>query len=167
MKKNDRQLLKTNGSAESDEYKKLITLILIIVAVFALVYGATVLFTSKKNKDNIFKNDLNPSEIQYKEIIIGNMFDKDGEYYVLLLEKDEPYKESFDSYINSVKQDNKVYTVDLSSAFNKEYISDENSYDEEDFKVKGTVLVKIDDHKIVDHYEDKSEILEKLDSLTK
>ena len=98
MKKNEKQILKTNNSVESDEYKKLIKLILIIAVVFLIFYVATLIFT-KKNYDDIFSNDLNANEIQYDEIIIGNMFDKSGEYYVLLLEEDDPYKELFSSYL--------------------------------------------------------------------
>ena len=89
MKKNERQILKTNNSVESDEYKKLIVLIVIIAVVFLIFYLATSIFT-KDNNDDIFSNDLNATEIQYDEIIVGNMFDKSGEYYVLLLEEDEP-----------------------------------------------------------------------------
>ena len=57
-----------------------------------IFYVATLIF-AKKNHDDIFSNDLNANEIQYDEIIIGSMFDKSGEYYVLLLEEDDPYKE--------------------------------------------------------------------------
>ncbi len=165
MKKKETKLLKTNNSAESDEYGKLIILIVIIASVFALFYFITTLFT-KKDHDNIFKNDLDPSEIQYKEIIIGSMFDKGGEYYVLLLEKDDAYKELYNTHIANIKED-MIYTVDLSSAFNKKYLSDEYSYDKDDFKVKGTVLVKIDDHKITQHFETKEGIVEKLKALKK
>ena len=85
------------------------------------------------------------------------MLDNDGHYYVLLLEGNDQYKELFNSYATNLKN---LYTVDLTSAFNKKYISDEYSYDKDDFKVKGTVLVEIDDHKIINHYETKEGILE-------
>ena len=163
MKKNERQLIKTNESAENDEYRKLIILIIIIASVFIVFYVLTTLFT-KKDKDSIFKNDLNPSEIQYQEIIIGSMFDKDGEYYVLLIEDNDQYKELYDSYITSINK-NKIYTVDLANAFNKQYVSDEYSYDEDNFKVKGTVLLKINNHNIKAHFTDKSEIITELKKL--
>ena len=160
--KKEEKLIKNNSTTESDEYKKLVILIIIIASVFLVFYVVTKMFT-KKNHDDIFKNDLNASEIQYKEIIIGNMFDQDGHYYVLLLEENDQYKELFDSYVTNLK---KLYTVDLTSAFNKKYISDEYSYDKDNFKVKGTVLVEIDDHKIINHYETKEGILEKLKEIS-
>ncbi|MBE6160391.1 MAG: hypothetical protein E7157_05040 [Lactobacillales bacterium] len=166
MKKNERQILKTNNSVESDEYKKLIVLIVIIATVFLVFYLATSIFT-KQDNDDIFDNDLNATEIQYDEIIIGNMFNKSGEYYVLLLEEDDPYSELFESYVTTIKPNHKIYTVDLSNAFNKSYVTDEYSYDSENFKTKGNLLVKIKDGKIKEHYELEESILEKLEELTK
>lgn len=160
--KKEEKLIKNNGTVESDEYKKLVILILIIAIVFIAFYLLTKMFT-KENHDDIFKHDLNASEIQYKEIIIGSMFDNDGHYYVLLVEKDDQYKELFDSYATNL---NNLYTVDLTSAFNKKYLSDEYSYDKDDFKVKGTVLVEIENHDIKNHYETKEGILEKLKELS-
>lgn len=166
MKKNERQILKTNNSAESDEYKKLIILIVIIAAVFLIFYIATSIFT-KDNNDDIFNNDLNATEIQYDEIIVGSMFDKSGEYYVLLLEEDEAYSDLFNSYVTTIRANQKIYTADLSSAFNKKYLADEYSYDKEDFKTKGTLLVRIENNKIKEHYETKESILKKLEDLSK
>lgn len=165
MKKNERQILKTSNSVESDEYKKLIILIVIIALVFLIFYIATSIFT-KDNNDDIFNNDLNTTEIQYDEIIIGNMFNKSGEYYVLLLGENDPYIELFNSYVTTIKTNKKIYTVDLDSAFNKKYIADEYSYDKDNFKTKGTLLVRIDDNKIKDHYESREDILNKLKQLS-
>jgi len=165
MKKNERQILKTSNSVESDEYKKLIILIVIIAVVFLMFYAITTIFT-KDNHDDIFNNDLNTNEIQYDEIIVGNMFDKAGEYYVLLKE-DDHYSDLFESYVTTIKANHKIYTVDLSNAFNKSYIADEYSYDKNNFKTKGTLLVEIKDGKIKEHYESKEDILKKLESLSK
>lgn len=166
MKKKEKNILKTNSSYESSEYKNLITLIIVIATVFLVFYILTLTFT-KKNHDDIFNNELNASEIQYDEIIIGSMFNKDGEYYVLLIDKDDVYKEIFNSYVTSLKEKVKIYTVDLSSAFNKKYISDEYSYSKDDFKTKGTLLIKINNNEIKEHYESKEDILNKLKDLSK
>ncbi len=166
MKRQDKNIIKTNNSMESDEYKKLITLVIIIASAFILFYILTSLFT-KKDNDDIFKNDLNPTEIGYDEIIIGSMFNKDGEYFVLLIKEDDQYKSLYNEYVNSIKNNNKIYTVDLSSAFNKQYLSDENSYDKDDFKVKDTLLLRIDNNEIKDHYDSREEIIEKLEDLSK
>lgn len=166
MKKKKNNILKNNGSYESNEYKNLITLIVVIASIFLLFYILTVIFT-KENHDNIFNNDLNASEIQYDEIIIGSMFDGDGEYYVLMMDKNESYKDIFNSYVTNIKEKAKIYTVDLSSAFNKKYLGDNYSYDKDDFKTKGILLIKINNHEIKEHYESKEDILNKLKELSK
>lgn len=168
-KKEERQILKNNGSVESDEYKKLLIIIAIIASVFLVFYLATVLFTKKDDSDNIFKNDLDASEIQYDEIIIGTMFNQNSDsYYVLLLEEDEQYKSLYDSYITTIRDNkDKIYTVDLTNAFNKEYVSDKSSYNKDNFKVKGTTLIKIEKSKITKSYEDKEKIADILYDLTK
>lgn len=165
MKKQKVNIINNNGSIENKDYRNLIILVVVISAIFLVFYLLTSMFT-KKNNDNIFKNDLNNTEIQYKEIIIGDMFNKEGTYYALLLEKDEPYKVAFDSYINQVRENHTLYTVDLTSGFNKKYISDEYNYDEDNFKTKGTLLLKLKDGKIVNHYSDKDEILNKIKELS-
>ncbi len=165
MAKKDRNIIKNNQTAESTEYKKLITIIGIITVVFLLFYLITSLLT-KDNLDNIFKNDLEATEIQYDEIIIGTMFNKDGKYYVLLQEKNDPYQEIFDSYITTIRGGkDKIYTVDLTNALNKRYLSEENSYDENNFKVKGTLLLEIENHKIKKHYDTKDDIYNELKEL--
>lgn len=162
-KQEERQLLKTNGSSESDEYRKLIILIVIIASVFLLFYILTNMFTKKEN-DSIFKNDLNASEIEYDKMIVGNMLNKSGEYYVLVMEANDQYKDTFNSYITNSKKN--IYTVDLESGFNKAYIDTENSYDEDNLKFSKTTLVKVNDHKIVKHFESKDDIVEQLIKLS-
>ena len=164
-KKKERQILNVNSSSENDEYKKLIILIAIVAGVFFVFYMVTSIFT-KADKADIFKNDLDASEIQYDEIIIGNMFDKSGEYYVLMLEENDQYADLFNSYLTSIRTNKKIYTVDLASAFNKKYISDEYSYEKDNFKTKGTLLIRIDDNEIKDYYESKEDILNKLEELS-
>lgn len=167
MKKKEKQnIIKNNGSAESNEYKNLLIIIGIIAIVFLLFYLATILFT-KDNHDDIFKQDLEASEIQYNEIIVGDMFNHEGEYYVLLIEENEPYKESFENVLSQARQHKTIYEVDLSNAFNKKYVKDEYNYSKDKFSTKGTVLLKIKDKSIKDHYTDKEKILNKLLELSK
>ena len=76
------------------------------------------------------------------------------------------YKDIFDSYVTTLKEKTKIYTVDLSSAFNKKYIGDDYSYNKDDFKTKGTLLVKIENNEITEHYEVKDDIINKLKDLS-
>lgn len=165
-KKKDNNIIKQNKSMESNEYKNLITILIVIVSVFLVMYILTSMF-SKKDKDNIFKNDLNTSEIQYSEIMIGTMLN-DEEKYVLVVEKDDQYKEIFENYIEKIRnKKTKIYTADLSSAFNKMYVADSSSYDSDNMKFNKTVLLKIEKNKIKEHIENKEDILNQLKELSK
>lgn len=165
MAKKDKNIINNNQTVESTEYKKLGIIIFIIITVFLIFYLITSLLT-KDNKDDIFENELETTEIQYNEIIIGSMFDKKGEYYVLLENNEDPYLELFENYLSTIREKNhKIYTVDLSSAFNKKYIAEESNYDENDFKIKDTTLLKLKDGEILNHYELKEDIQKKLSEL--
>lgn len=164
MAKKDNNII-NNQINEVTEYKKLGIIIFIILIVFLGFYLITSLLT-KENNDDIFNNELETTEIQYNEIIVGNMFDKTGEYYVLLKNKKDPYLELFETYIESIRKgETKIYTVDLSSAFNKKYIAEESNFDKENFKVKDTTLLKLKDGEIIEHYELKEDIQKKLGEL--
>lgn len=165
MKKKKAEIIKDTTQVQNNEYRNLIILIIVIAFIFGAFYLITLKFT-KDNHDNIFKNDLDASEIGYDEIIVGNMFDKKGSYYVLLIEPNDAYKDIFDSYITSIRENDTIYTVDLGSAFNKKYLADEYSYSKNNFKTKGTLLLYIKNGEIKDHYNNKSEIVNKLQSLT-
>lgn len=166
MKKNKTDIIKDTTQVENNEYRNLIILIVVIALVFTAFYVLTLKFT-KENHDNIFKNDLDASEIGYDEIIIGSMFDLKGTYYILLIEENDVYKDIFNNYVTSVKENHKIYTVDLSSAFNKRYLADEYSYSKDNFKTKGTLLLKISDGEIKAHYTEKTDITNKLAELSK
>lgn len=164
------QIIKSNKVlGETDEYKKLLILIGIIALVFITFYILTLVFTKDKN-DDIFKADLDASEIQYDEIIVGTMFNQNNDqYYVLLEEKNDPYLDLFKGYItsyNSATKKSKIYTIDLSNGFNSKYISDKNSFNKNNFKVKGTTLIKIKNGEISYHYENKTKIYEQLKKMS-
>ncbi len=154
---------------EDDEFKKLIRIILIVTAVMIVFYGITVLVTQKSNKSSANKNE-NTVKIQYDNIVIGSMLNIDGNFYVLIEDAKDSHLNEYNTLLQSIKANDdapKVYIADLSDSFNKKYLSDESDYTSEisNFKVKGTTLVKIEDHKIVDTYDDYDAIYSKLSDL--
>lgn len=149
----------------NDNYdlRNIIKFILIVAIISLLFYFITVIVLKNK-KGKTYDVNSEPSVIQYNEIIIGDMFNqKESEYYVLLEEKDDFYLELYNTYITSYKgKENslKVYTVDLNNAFNKKYLADVNNFDKENFKIKNTALIKINNKNIVEKYEDSNSIIE-------
>lgn len=168
-----------------EEFKKfiksdigsLIGIILIIVVVMTGFFFITD-FIKKLNKvdeELVMEND-----IQYDEILISNILKQpNGTYYVLMYDKgDESYDsndiyvETFNLYLNTYKgKENalRVYTVDLSQKFNEIYVTEEDSNllvtNINDFKVKTTTLIKVENNKVVSAYETPNSIIEHLSSL--
>ena len=94
----------------------------------------------------------------------------DGKFYVLIEKDGDEKLTEYETSIQTIKANDeapKIYTANLTDSFNKIYLSEESNYDSDltKFKVSGTTLVKISDHKIektYDKYEDIKGELEKL-----
>lgn len=152
-----------NGNYDLKTILKFIIIVLIIAIAF---YFITILVSKKETST---KTTSEEAVIQYEEIIIGNMFEQKEEYYVLLKKADDPYLSYYETNITNYKSKDdalKVYTVDLSSAFNKKYISDTNNIEKDNFKINSTVLLKIKNKEIVESYENNTEIMNQLKQMT-
>lgn len=142
--------------------------IIIVLMIGILFYLITIFVTNKKT--DVSKKEVEDAIIQYEEIIIGNMFDqKQKEYYVLLKKKNDNYLSYYETYITNYqnKDDSlKIYSIDLSSAFNKKYIGENNSIKKDKFEINQTTLVKIENGDIVESYQGNEQITNKLKSMT-
>lgn len=168
IKQARKQLYYTNNSG-SDELSKLIKIVLIVTLIIIVFYGVTVVVT-KKAKEAAEEKNKQAVEIQYDSIMLGSMLNIDGSYYVLIEDQDDIRLSEYTTLIQTIKANDDaptIYTADLSSSFNKEYLADESNYDSnmENFKVKGTTLVRVSDHKITDVYDNHDAIVNKLDEL--
>jgi hypothetical protein len=168
IRKAKRQLIYSETS-NSDELTNLIKIVLIVVAIIVVFYGITVFVTKKANEAQEKKNNASV-KIQYDDILIGEMLNMDGSYYVLIEKSDDSNLTEYKTLMQSVKANTEaptIYTTDLSNGFNKKYIASEPSYDSDltNFKVTGTVLVKISDHKIENTYDTYETIKSKLQEL--
>lgn len=142
--------------------------VMIVLIIGILFYLITIFVTNKKS--DATKKEVEDAIIQYEEIIIGNMFDqKEKEYYVLLKEKNDTYLNYYETYaINYQNQDDalKIYSIDLSSAFNKKYIGENNNIKKEKFEINQTTFIKIKNGDIVESYQGNEKITNKLKSMT-
>lgn len=165
---------KTVVPVSSDEMTKLIRIVFIIVAIVIIFYAITVLITKYK-KEN-YERNTTPIKaiIQYDEIIIGTLLNQSrNEYYVLMEKEENLYHSLLQSYLDSyqTKQNAlKVYTVNLDSIFNADYISSESKLNVEnikDFRVSNISLIKVKDQKIVETYEGIDQVENALKNLIK
>ena len=168
-KKEPKKELKPKIKEEKSDLKKLLILILIIAVLFLIFYFAVTFINNKKLK-NIFPNDesLGSAEIDYNQVIVGNMLKQNQEeYYVLASKVDEgesdPYYQTLTDY-RSYNPEYKIYNLDLNDIFNAKYVKEESNFDDE-IAFSKTTLIKVKDGEIDEVYEDDDEIEEKLQNL--
>ncbi len=166
---NKEEITKIDAISKQNDMQKIMTLLFIIIGSFTIFYFITFVL-NKKNYDDIFKpSSLGNSEIQYDEILVGTMLKQSQDTYYVLATKEEDknvitYSSILDKY-NSIKYEYKIYTINLDSVFNKKNVADVESFDKDNLKFKWTTLLKIDDKKIIDVYEDADEIERVLNDL--
>lgn len=145
----ERKVVKKNISSgnEVEKFIKILVFVLVFVAIFWLI---TILITNKDNKKTTTE-----SAIQYKEILVGSILNREPEsYYVLVQYKDDSNIKSYNSLINSyIAKDEhlEVYNVDLTVGFNEKYMSTKanlNIAKISDIKFSETTLLQIEKGKI-------------------
>ncbi len=159
----------------SDEMMRLIKVIIIVVIIAVIFYFITIVITKyKKEKTQPNYNDSTPAIIQYDEIVLGSLFNqKREEYYVLIMEEKEPYKELLSSYMKtySAKENSlKIFTSNLDSVFNQFYISETSNLKTSnisEFRVSGLTLVKIKNNSVIEAYEGIDAVEKAFQSLVK
>ena len=156
------------GSFDADIFK-VIYIVLGVICIFCIFYLITIFVLNKD--ENTTKTD-EEVEISLDTTIVGRSFSMpEDKYYVLYYDaKDEAVSEEYSStitnYIYSTSEDHvKLYTVDMSDALNKKYVSEESKSMPEkvsDIAIKGTTLMVIEKGKVVEYTEDKTRIEELL-----
>lgn len=168
--KNDNKQTKSKFWDNSNELKKLVTIFVVVVVIFAIFYVLTVVI--KNNKSSQPKENNSVAVIQYDEILVGEILNQNQDaYYVLATEEDDNNISQYQSYIDNYKSNEnslKVYEVNLSSVFNKKYMSENSDFDFNqlsEIKFSTATLLKIEDGKLTEYYEGKEEITEYLEDL--
>lgn len=167
IKEARKQLYYKNDDSSSDELSKLVKIILIVTGIIIVFYLVTVVVTEKA-KEASDKSE--QAEIQYDSITIGSMLEINGSFYVLIEDSDDIRLSEYTTFIQTIKANPDaptIYTADLDSSFNKKYLSDKTNYESDmsKFRVKGTTLVRIKDHKITNVYDNYDSISKKLGEL--
>lgn len=149
----------------NEEYNlvNLIKMIIIIVLVAFVFYGLTILITKNKKNSNQDTTNSN-TNIQYNEILIGNIYDqKEEEYYVLVeLSSDYLTLNSIITNYNSKTDKLKLYTSDLNNGFNKKYLGEKSNFENKYPTFNQSTLLKIKNKQITEYVEGIEKIQEKL-----
>ncbi|NLL45120.1 MAG: hypothetical protein GX247_05605 [Mollicutes bacterium] len=160
---------KVTITTETNEIKELTKIIVSILLIFLLFFTITYLLTKKEDKLPPLEEEL---EIQYDEILIGELLNKkENEYYVLVTKEDDHFVDLYKAYLQEYEDREKairVYYSNLDNVFNQKYQANESKLSISDIKnirFKGTTLLKIKKGKIVSYYETKDKIMEHLKAL--
>lgn len=167
IKKAKREIIYAESG--DDEMGKLLKIVLIVTAIIIVFYFVTSFVTRKAREVKDSKSS-EKAVIQYNNLIIGSMLNRDGEYYVLIEKDDDEYLTEYESSIQMIginEEAPKVYLANLTDSFNKNYLDDVANYDSDlaNFKVSGTTLIKVSDHVISEIFDNHDDISSKLESL--
>ena len=124
---------------------------------------AFVLVNVMRGDWNLFtKKNSKIESINYDMVMVGTMFNKSDEEYLVLAYDTTSDAEMLYAYLkDSYEGSKKLYVLDLSSGFNKAYIGDNTviSNDITKLKLSGPTLLVIKGDKIVSSYKTEKEIV--------
>ena len=152
---------------EGNEASRLIKLVVGVLAFVLVFYLITVLLTKKDSSEK----EKEETKIQYTEILVGEMWNQGGTYYVLASKEEEAIESSLEAYLelyHTKHSDISYYVVDLKNGFNRNYVAEESNFypaNHSEIRFKGTTLLKFVDGYLTEHYEGREAILNHLDSI--
>ena len=148
--KDQKKDIKKEETNQKDSIKELCIIVIVIAAVFGIVYLLTVGATKLGWFDPHYtKPSVEDATISFENIEVGTMFDRiEEEYFVILSdgEKDNYYLTSLISNYKEKDDALKIYTVDLSDGLNSSVVSNESntiSSKVAELKINDTTLIHV------------------------
>ena len=159
--KNVNKKIEAMETNTSKELLKIFKVLFAVIVVLSAFYLLTVFIVGKDDKDDVAE-----TAIQYEEILAGSSFSmKNNEYVVVYYDFSDTELADITSSIYSYSYTGKyrLYTVDMSSGFNKAYASSEKSNKNpekaEDLLINGPTLIRFVDGKVQEYIEGKEDIV--------
>lgn len=170
------QKLMNNKTSDNNQVVLLIKIIILVTVIFVIMYFITTLITNNTSSSNTSSKEKTTNstegQIQYDEILIGTMLKQNNsEYYVLLKQGNDDNVTTYENSISAYSSGSnavRVYTIDLSKSFNKQFVSNKSNLlvdNIDDFKVKETTFLKIQNSKVTASYEGYDEITNQLSTM--
>lgn len=143
------------------QFKNIIIVTVVVLVSLGLFYLLTIALLGKKPTVNTSSGN-SSTEIQNQEILLGSSFDVSSDKYIVLYydSTDEDNSSDIKSLVSSYRSKDEslsLYTVDLSDALNKPFVSSEesnqNASNASELKVKNPTLIVFEVGKINDYVE--------------
>ena len=163
-KKNEPQLIKYQNE-DTNEIKKLLLILICIVAIVFLLFFITSKYLLK---DGFQNNDVTSDnvEIIYNRVDVGTMFNRPyDEYYVFAFDSKSDDSDYYNALMNRYSGNTKIYTLDLSIPKNSVYVKEKANKaakNVSDLAFTSVNLIHIKNGKIDSYLDDIKEIEKKL-----
>lgn len=140
-----------------DVIKKMTIIVVLLLAFLAIFYGiAELINKNQKQEKNVEEEDYEPT-IDYDTILVQNIFNQSNDiYYVYAKLGTDKNISKYNAKIDEYKMKEnaiRVYTIDLDSAFNKNYVKEASDFTLNPPVFKGTTILKIENKQIKEKYE--------------
>lgn len=154
-KKEGKSLIKEEAT-QTDELKRLLFIVFVVVGVLSIIYLASALFITKELKwFNKNENGENLDTVSNSILASAIFKQSEEEYYVYFYDFNE--KENIiTEMIDQIEIIDKVYKVNTASDLNSNYVSEQSNKDAKtlsDLRVKAPTLIKIIGDEITEYYE--------------
>ena len=136
--------------------------ILLAVAIFFVVfYFLTVYLLERDTSSGVIDTTPAEADIQYQEILAGNSFSmNDDHYFVLYYDMSSgELKSAYTNMVSTYEDKDEhfpIYTVDMSSTFNKQFVSDTSNpsvQSIDNLKISGPTLIEINQGRVSNYVE--------------
>jgi hypothetical protein len=159
--KQERKEVETLFKDDKDVYK----VFKIALGVLVFIGVAFVLINFANGTWSLTKKNKKATEINYSMLIVGTMFGKEeDEYLVLAYDMNDDKQDIYEAIASTYSGDKHLYYVDLSSGFNDAFIGDKSVITNDLTKLKfgGPTLLSIKGEKINKSYTKESDIIKVL-----
>lgn len=163
-KQKEKRIIKYKNE-DTNEIKKLLLILLGIIAIVALLF----FITSKYLLKDGFQKEVTPTkdiEISYTSVDVGTMFNRPyDEYYVFAFDSVDDNSSYYNALIGTYTGKEKVYILDLSIPKNNVYIKEKankNAQSISELAFEKTNLIHIKNGKIIEYLTDIKDIEKKL-----
>ena len=150
------------------DIKGKIIIVIVVLVVLGLSYLLTLYITNKDSSDKAeVDNSSSEAVISYEDIVVGKSFSMvEDEYLIIYYDKSDEDKSSvYSSLVSSYssKEDAlAIYSVDLSSAFNKPFTttgeSNQHPTEASEIAINGPTVIHFSNHEVVDYIEGEEAI---------
>ena len=151
-----------------DDIKGKVYIALIVICILGLFYLLTLYITNKNSVDSVVDDNKSSEEtaISYDNIIAGRSLSMSSDNYLVIFydSSNEEINNTYSGLVSEyrAKEDNlPLYFVDMSSSFNKSYISESSNKNPEkssDIKISGPTLIRVEKNKVAEYLEGQDSI---------